>query len=114
VAAAFLPWEKWLGRLLHTVAITIQRLLYRMRRRRLLARSSGWPETEGTVQSVQWDSSLPREEIGYSFTTRRGDQSGYHWLWFDSPNERQPHVGDKIMVRYDETKPEESVFLRVC
>jgi hypothetical protein len=113
MAAAFLPWEKWIGRLLHVLAIAVRRLIYRMQRRRSLARSSGWPETEGTVQSVQWDSSLPREEIAYSFVTDRGSQAGYHWLWFDSPSERQPKVGDKITVRYDENAPDKSVFIRV-
>jgi|SRR5579862_1080021 len=114
MAAAFLPWEKWLGRLFHILAIAIQRLLYRMRQRRLLARSSGWLEVEGTVESVQWDTSLPREEIAYSFTTERGDQSGYQWIWFDSPNERQPRVGDKIKLRYDPRNPEESIFISVA
>jgi|ERR1700722_5057980 len=114
MAAAFLPLEKWLGRLLHIFAIAISKLPYTIRRRRLLARSSGWPETERIVTSIQWDSSLPREEIAYSFATDQGDQSGYQWLWFDSPNERQPQVGEKIRLRYNEQNPEESVFVRVA
>ena len=113
MAAAFLPWEKWLGHLLHILAIAIRKLLYRIRRRRSLARSLGWPETDGIVRSVQWDSSLPREEIAYSFTADRGDQSGYQWIWFDSPNQRQPHVGEKIRLRYNPQNPDESVFLSV-
>jgi hypothetical protein len=113
MAAAFLPWEKWLGRLFHILAIAIQRLLYRMRRRRLLARSSRWLEVEGTVEGVQWDTSLPREEIAYSFTTNGGNQSGYQWIWFDSPNDHQPRVGDKIRLRYNPRNPEESVFVGV-
>ena len=112
MAAAFLPWEKWLGRLLHVVSIAIQRFLYKARRRRSLARSSEWTETEATVERIAWDSSLPREEIAYWFTTARGRYTGYQWIWFESPNEWQPRVGDKILVRYDGKNPEESVFLR--
>jgi hypothetical protein len=114
MAAAFLPWEKWLGRLLHILAIAIRKLLYKIQRRRSLTRSSEWREIEGTVRSIQWDSSLPREEIAYSFATDQGDQSGHQWLWFDSPNERQPQVGDKIRLRYNQQNPEESVFVRVA
>ena len=114
MAAAFLPWEEWLARLLHVLAIALRRLVYKLRRRRSLARSSGWTEVEGIVESVQWDTSLPREEIAYSFSTGQGDQSGYQWLWFDSPNERQPHVGDKVRLRYNQQNPEESVFISVA
>ena len=97
MAAAFLPWEKWLGRLLHVVSIAIQRFLYKARRRRSLARSSEWTETDATVERIEWDSSLPREEIAYWFTTARGCHTGYQWIWFESPEEWQPHVGDKIL-----------------
>ena len=112
MAAAFLPWEKWLGRLVRVVAIAIQRFLYNVRRRQSLARSSGWIETEAIVERIECDSSLPREEIAYWFTTAGGRYTGYQWLWFESTNDRQPHVGDKILVRYDDKNPEESVFLK--
>jgi hypothetical protein len=114
MAAAFLPWERWLGRLLHAVSVAIRRFLYKARRRRSLARSSGWIEAEATVERIEWDSSLPREEIAYWFTTARGRYTGYQWIWFESPNELQPHVGYKILVRYDDKNPEKSVFLRTA
>ena len=76
MAAAFLPWEKWLGRLVRVVAIAIQRFLYNVRRRQSLARSSGWIETEAIVERIECDSSLPREEIAYWFTTAGGRELG--------------------------------------
>ncbi len=75
---AFLPWEKWAARTLHSLAVGITRLTYKMQRRRSLSRSNGWPEVEGTVEGIQWDSSFPREEVSYSFRTDRGDFSGYN------------------------------------
>ena len=110
---ALLPWEKWAARVLHTLGIAIRRSLYRLQRRRSLARSTGWPEAEGTVESVKWDSSVPREEIAYTYETNGGVHSGYHWLWFESPNDRQPRAGDKIVIRYVPDDASESVFLRL-
>ena len=49
MAAAFLPWEKWLARLLHPIAVAIKRGLYQVRRSRCLERSQDWPRAEGTV-----------------------------------------------------------------
>ena len=114
MAAAFLPWEKWLGRLIHVVVIAIRRSAYKMRRAKDLSRSEKWTEAAGTVESIQWDSALPREEIAYSYDTHQGSQTGYHWIWFESPSERQPHVGDKIVIRYNEKELDESVVVRVC
>jgi hypothetical protein len=109
-ALAFLPWEKWAARLLHALAIAIRRLLYKMRRRRSIARSAGWPETEATVERLNWDVSLPREEVAYSYAIDRDVYAGHHWLWFDSPNDPQPHVGDKVLVRFRRDNPAESCF----
>jgi hypothetical protein len=113
MAAAFLPWEKWLARLFHTLAIAIQKAAYKARRRRDLSRSAKWTEAVGTVESVVWDSSFPREEIGYSYETANGIRTGYYWTWFESPNEPQPQAGDKISLRYNPNDHEESVFVRV-
>jgi hypothetical protein len=114
VAAAFLPWEKWLARLLHPIAVATKRRLYRIRRRRSLTRSQHWPQTQGTVLVINWDSSCPREEILYSYTTEQGYQSGSHWHWFDRLDPRQVRVGDQIVVRYDPDNQQESVFLQFC
>jgi hypothetical protein len=110
---AFLPWEKWAARALHSVAIIATRFIYRMQRRHNLSRSKGWPEIEGIVESIQWDSSFPREEVSYSFRTNEGDFSGYNWVWFESPNDPQFHVGDKVVIRYAQRDPAESVLLKV-
>ena len=110
---AFLPWEEWAARAIHRLAVALKRLLYRTQRRRSLSRSTGWPETEGTVESIQWDTSFPREEVSYSFETGRGKFSGYNWVWFESPNDTQFHVGDTVAVRYLQDDPSESVLLKL-
>jgi hypothetical protein len=108
---AFLPWEEWLARLLHPLAVTLRRWLYKKQRDRLLARSEGWPQAEGTVFSINWDSSFPREEILYSYSTEQGYFSGSHWRWFDSSDAREVKVGARILLRYSIEDPAESVFL---
>jgi hypothetical protein len=113
MAAAFLPWEKWLARLFHTLAIALRKAAYKTKRRRDLSRSLRWTETVGTVESVVWDTSFPREEIGYSYQTENEIRTGYYWTWFESPDEPQPQTGDKIKLRYNQNDPEESVFVVV-
>jgi hypothetical protein len=110
---AFLPWEKWAARVLHGLAVGIKRFFYKMQRRRSLSRSKEWPEAEGIVEGIQWDSSFPREEVSYSFRTDRGDFSGYNWIWFESPNDPQFHVGDKVAIRYVQDDPAKSVLLKI-
>lgn len=110
---AFLPWEKWIARAFHTFAAGLKRWSFKMRRQRNLARSKGWPEIRGIVESVNWDSSMPREEVCYSFQTERGDYNGYDWVWFESPNDPQFHVGDAILIRYAQDDPAKSVLLRL-
>ena len=109
---AFLPWEKWLARLLHPIVVAIKRWLHEMRRRRCLEQSRNWPQTQGTVLVINWDSSCPREELLYSYATEQGYQSGSYWHWFDRANPRQVRVGDQAVVRYDPTTHENSVFLQ--
>jgi hypothetical protein len=111
---AFLPWEEWLARLVHPLVVVIRRRFHRSARERLLAESQSWPETEGTVHQIVWDISNPREEIMYSYIAKGEYYSGSAWIWFESPNERQPHVGDKIKLHYNQQNPEESVFLNVA
>ena len=113
MAAAFLPWEKWIARLFHVLAVALRRAAYEAKRRHDLSRSAAWAEAVGTVETVKWDTSFPREEIGYSYTTPDGVQTGYSWTWFESPNEPQPRIGDKIRLRYNEENPGDSVFIRV-
>jgi hypothetical protein len=111
MAAAFLPWEEWLARLLYPLAVAVRRWLYRKQRERSLARSEGWPRMEGTVLLIKLDSSFPREEILYSYCTEQGYSSGSYWHWFDPSNAREVKIGDRIVLRYSREDPEKSVFL---
>jgi hypothetical protein len=109
---AFLPWEEWLARLLHPVYVAIRRALHRKQRSQDLHESEGWPEAEGTIHSKKWDSSLPREELVYSYSTNGGYYSGSHWVWFERSEAHEVKVGDRMVLRYRPGKPDESVFLR--
>jgi hypothetical protein len=66
MAAAFLPWEKWIAQLVHWLSIAVKKRLYKIQRRRALAKSQDWPEIDGSIIAVVWDSSSPRDEILYS------------------------------------------------
>jgi hypothetical protein len=108
----FLPWEKWLARLLRPLYVSVRRLWLERQRDRLLARSTSWPEAEGSIYHVVWDSSLPREQLLYSYSTNGDYFSGGSWHWFERSDARQLSAGDKIAVRYNPAHPEESVFVR--
>ena len=109
---ALLPWEQWLARLLHPVYVAIRRSLYKSQRHQDLHESEGWPEAEGTVVSKKWDSSLPREELLFSYSTSQGYYSGSYWTWFERSEPREVKVGDRIVLRYRPDDPERSVFLK--
>jgi hypothetical protein len=109
---AFLPWEKWLARLVHSLVVAIKKRLHEVRQRRFLKQSQDWPQTQGSVLVINWDSSCPREEILYSYSTEQGYQSGSFWHWFEPSNQRQVRVGDKVVVRYDPTNHGNSDFLQ--
>ena len=109
---ALLPWEEWLARLLHPLYVAVRRRLYKRQRRRDLHESEGWPEAKGEVHSKTWDSSLPREELLYSYSTSQGYYSGTHWVWFERSEPHEVKVGDRIVVRYMPDDPQRSVFLR--
>lgn len=111
---ALLPWEKWIARILHPLAVAVRRRIYKARRHRFLVRSEGWPETKGTVHSINWDSSNPREEIMYSYSTEQGYQSGSSWRWFDSSSRQELRAGDRVLIRYSPDDPAKSVFLKGC
>src|SRR5258708_4960444 len=95
---SFLSWEKWLARLLHPVYVGIRKGLFEFQRRRSLQRSVGWPEMDAEVYRIVWDSSLPREQILYSYSTEQGYFSGAAWRWFEHTNAREVGVGDKIVI----------------
>jgi len=111
---AFLPWEKWIARLVHSLLVATRRRLYLFNRQRELKQSKNWPETEGTILSINWDSSNPREEIMYSYSTKEGLQAGAYWRWFDLDNVREVRGGDHITLRYNPQQHDKSVFLRIC
>src|SRR5258706_2077044 len=108
---AFLPWEKWIAQLLHPLAVVIRRWLYQRRRRRLLGQSEGWPETYGTIHSIRWDTSFPREEVLYSYNTGSEYYSGLCWHWFDKSDARELKIGDRVVLRYSRENPAKSVFV---
>jgi hypothetical protein len=108
---AFLPWEKWLARLIHPIYVAMRRRLHQVRRKRCLAGSETWSLAEGTIQEIKWDSSLPREEVVYCYTAEGEYYSGSYWHWFDPSNVGQVRVGDRITLRYNAVQRENSVFL---
>jgi len=109
---ALAPWEQWLARILHPLYVAIRRWLHQRQRQRSLNESIGWLETSGTIHSIRWDSSLPREELQYSYSTGQGYYSGTHWLWFERSEPHEVKVGDRITLRYRPNDPETSVFLK--
>jgi len=82
-----------------------------MKRQKSLARSVHWSQTEGTVHQIIWDSSLPREQMVYSYSTDKGYFSGSSWRWFERTSAREVRVGDRLVLRYDPETPEESIFV---
>jgi len=111
---ALLPWERWAARLLRWMAVAIARQASRLRRWWSLSQSAVWPEVEGTVEQVIWDSSWPRDEIAYSYCIEGASYSGYHYAWFNPSNRSQVREGDKALLRYKPNNPEESVFVRLA
>jgi hypothetical protein len=112
MAGAFLPWEKWIAQLLHPFVVAARRWLWKRHRERLLAGSTGWPEAEGTVISIKWDTSFPREEILFNYRTELGYYAGSYWHWFEKSEAREIRAGDRLLLRYSREDPEKSVFLR--
>ena len=111
MAGAFLPWEEWIARLIHTLKVIIPRRLYQQRRKRSLDISAKWPQTHGTVDKINWDSSYPREEVVYFYSTQQGYDSGFFWRWFDLSEVREVRAGDRITLRYDPDQHDRSVFV---
>jgi hypothetical protein len=109
---AFLPWEKWIVQLLHPLLVAVRRWVWKRQRGRLLAESGEWPEAEGTVVSIKWDSSFPREEILFNYHTALGYFAGSHWHWFEKSEAREVKAGDRLLLRYNSSDPEQSVFLK--
>jgi hypothetical protein len=109
---AFLPWEKWFAWLVHKFGVAIRRRFHRIQRQRSLSRSESWPQVEGTVEGINLDMSNPREEVVYSYLTPQGYRSGSFWHWFDSATPRQIRVGDRVVLRFNPSNHDESVFLQ--
>jgi hypothetical protein len=82
-------------------------------RRNDLHRSAEWPQTAGTVTSITWDSSLPREDVFYYFSCDKGYFSGQYWHWFELQNAREVRAGDQITLRYCPQNPCDSVLLEL-
>ena len=108
---ALLPWEKWIGRLIHVISVAVRRSLYRKRRKRELVLSASWPQAQGFVHGINADFANPREEIIYSYSTESGFYSGHFWRWFDSSDPRQVRVGEPISLRYDPERHDRSIVV---
>jgi hypothetical protein len=108
---AFLPWEEWLGKLLHPLYVAVRRWSFQRERQKLLTASRDWPETQGSVRQINADFSMPREEIVYSYSNSQDYFSGSSWRWFDLSNARPIRVDDKVILRYDPRNPESSVVV---
>lgn len=108
---ALLPWEQWIGRLIHAGSVAVRRRLHIQRQKRALAASATWPQAEGTVHQVNADFSNPREEIVYYYSTESGYHSGFFWRWFDSSDLVKVRVGDVIPLRYDPQDHDQSVIV---
>ena len=108
---AFLPWERWLAQLLRPLYVRIRKWYFERERQRLLLQSEPWPQIRGTISAVQWDSSLPREGLWYSYNPPEGYYSGFCWRWFDSTIPGHVRVGDQVLLRYDPSNPDESVIV---
>jgi hypothetical protein len=76
-----------------------------------LVRSQQWPQIEGKVHEIQWDSSLPREGLLYSYSCAAGYYSGFYWHWFERTNIREVKAGDRINLRCNPENAGESVFI---
>ena len=111
MGAAFLPWEQWIGRLVHVVAVAIRKRMYQRERQRSLTISATWPQAEGTVHQVISDFSNPREEIVYYYSTQSGYHSGFFWRWLDASDLTPVRAGDVIKLRYDPADHDKSVVL---
>ena len=74
---ALLPWEQWLAKLLHPPYVAVRRWMLKKGREENLVRSQQWPQIEGKVHEIQWDSSLPREGLLYSYSCAAGYYSGF-------------------------------------
>jgi hypothetical protein len=108
---AFLPWEKWLAELLHPAYVRFRRWFFERKKQQWLLRSEGWPQAEGIVNSIQWDSSLSREGLRYSYSPEQGNFSGFSWRWFDASIPVEVRSGDRVLLRYNPEDPDESVVL---
>ncbi len=108
---AFLPWEEWLARLLDPLYVRIRRWSFDRKRQRLLFQSDTWPQVRGTISSVQWDSSLPREGLWYSYNPPEGYYSGFCWRWFDSAVPMHVRAGDQMLLHYNPSNPNESIVV---
>jgi hypothetical protein len=108
---AFLPWEKWLAQLLHPAYVRFRRWCFERKKQQWLSRSKHWPQTQGLISSIQWDSSLPREGLHYSYSSEEGYFAGFSWRWFDASIPVEVRPGDRVLLRYNPEDPDESVVL---
>ena len=108
---ALLPWEEWLAKLLHPLHVALRRKIFKRQREKELSNSNSWPKVEGVIHRIEFDSSLPREGLLYAYECKDGYYSGLYWRWFELDKPRAVKIGDRIILRYNPDKLEDSVFL---
>jgi hypothetical protein len=108
---AFLPLERRLTQLLHPLYVRIRKWHSEHETRGLLLKSQTWLRVRGTITSVQYDSSLPREGLWYAYNPREGYYSGFSWRWFDSTIPMHVLAGDLVLLRYNPSNPDASVIV---
>jgi hypothetical protein len=108
---ALLPWEEWLAKLLHPLYVVLRWKLSERRRKKDLSKSKTWPNLDGVIHQIEFDSSLPSEGLRYAYECEKGYYSGPHWRWFERDKPRAVKIGDRIILRYSPEKPEDSVFV---
>ena len=108
---ALAPWEEWLAKLLHPVYVAFRRRIFKAQREKALSESKNWPKVRGVIHQIEFDSSLPREGLRYSYECDNGYYSGLYWRWFELDKPHAVKIGDHIILRYNPEKPEDSVFV---
>jgi Protein of unknown function (DUF3592) len=113
------PWLILIPLLFFSVAMSWPRLLRRWR----LSNTAGWPESEGVVESADWDygrgkqASTPVAEVSYCYQVEGERFSGYWRLGFRSSTQATDFVnetrGRKLELRYKKAKPEKSFVVKV-
>jgi len=109
---AFLPWEKWFAWLVHKLAVAIRRRSHRIQRQRSLSHTKAGVRSRALLRVSTGTFPILERKSFISYLKPQGYRSGSFWHWFDSATPRQVRVGDRIVLRFNPSNGEESVFLQ--